>query len=155
MLQPGSITRTFALVLALAAVEQPAAQPASGVTWQDAPAYVALFTPPSHAPSYRTATSPSDVPTILNNLSGDSTLEQAPGAWTSRSQSALDAFGKTGPYDRWKLARLYGSRQATVVRGTRRVGDGPSESWTLISPYPDPRLERLESGTLLIVLRLP
>ena len=29
------------------------------------------------------------------------------------------------------------------------------ESWTLIAPYPDAALQRLELGTLIIVLRIP
>jgi hypothetical protein len=29
------------------------------------------------------------------------------------------------------------------------------ESWTLIAPYPDLALRRLEPGTLIIVLRFP
>ena len=35
----------------------------------------------------------------------------------------LDAFGNAGSYDRAKLARLYGGRRVTVVRGWRRDGD--------------------------------
>jgi hypothetical protein len=31
--------------------------------------------------------------------------------------------------------------------------DGTREFWTLISPHPDAALERLEGGTLLLVLR--
>ena len=66
-----------------------------------------------------------------------------------------DAFGQTGSYDRWKVAKLYGAERAMVARGPRALsGDNPSEAWTLISPYPDKQVERLESGTLLIVLDL-
>ena len=65
-----------------------------------------------------------------------------------------DAFGLSGSYNRWKVAGLYRSRRAQVARGPR-VDQGQTESWTLISPYPDETLQRLESGTLIIVLRIP
>lgn len=45
--------------------------------------------------------------------------------------------------------------QMPVARGTRRAGDGTIEAWTLISPYPDPGLQRLEAGTLLLILTRP
>jgi hypothetical protein len=35
------------------------------------------------------------------------------------------------------------------------VDQGRTESWTLIAPYPDAALQRLEAGTLIIVLRVP
>ena len=66
----------------------------------------------------------------------------------------FDAFGQSGSYDRWKVAGLYRRRRAHVARGPR-LDQGQTESWTLISPYPDASLQRLEPGTLLIVLRIP
>ena len=66
----------------------------------------------------------------------------------------FDAFGRTGGYNRWQLAGLYRSRRARVARGPR-VATGTRKSWTLVSPYPDPALRRLESGTLIVVVRLP
>jgi hypothetical protein len=50
---------------------------------------------------------------------------------------------------------VYGARRARVARGPRVVDGRVVESWTLISPYPDPGLQRLEPGTLLIVLKVP
>jgi hypothetical protein len=41
-----------------------------------------------------------------------------------------------------------------VARGPRLDG-GYAESWTLIAPYPDVALRRLEPGTLIIVVRIP
>ena len=67
----------------------------------------------------------------------------------------LDAFGLAGRYDRSALARVYGARQPHVARGARMENGRVVESWTLISPYPDTALRRLETGTLLVVLRLP
>jgi hypothetical protein len=42
-----------------------------------------------------------------------------------------------------------------VARGPRLQNGRVIETWILVSPYPDSRLERLEPGTLLIVLRTP
>jgi hypothetical protein len=72
----------------------------------------------------------------------------------ARPVAAAEAFGQSGGYNRWKLARLYGARRAKVARMPRVENGRVVEAWTLISPYPDPGLERLEPGTLLIVLRL-
>lgn len=62
---------------------------------------------------------------------------------------ALDAFGDAGSYDRARLARLFGGRRVTVVRGWQSEGNR-FESVTLLSPYPDPTLSRLQPGTLII-----
>ncbi|HEV3139494.1 MAG TPA: hypothetical protein VGY57_03205, partial [Vicinamibacterales bacterium] len=61
----------------------------------------------------------------------------------------LDAFGSAGRYDRSALARAYGGTRARVARGWRKTGDR-FESITLISPYPDATLTRLNPGTLII-----
>jgi len=66
----------------------------------------------------------------------------------------LDAFGKTGNYQAWKLSQLFGARRAQVARGPRGENGQPTEAWTLISPYPDGNLEHLNLGTLLIVVDL-
>jgi len=61
----------------------------------------------------------------------------------------LDAFGTAGSYSRSRLVRLYGGRRVNVQRGWRDR-DGRFESVTLLSPYPDPSLTRLHSGTMII-----
>jgi hypothetical protein len=127
-----------------------------GVDWQQAPAYVALFAPSgARADAYRTFVSPLDLDTLLDRLGPDVSVVRPPGAWEPRPQLPFDAFGQTGPYDRSKLARLYGARRPRVARGPRAENGRIVEAWTLISPYPDPKLEHLEAGTLLIVLRVP
>ena len=123
--------------------------------WRDAPAYLHLFAPRLHRDAYRTAVSPLDLDTLLALLSADPALLKPPGAWQPRGITPSDAFGEAGTYPRWKLAQLYGARRARVARGPRMEGGRVAETWTLVSPYPDPSLERLEPGTLLIVLRLP
>jgi hypothetical protein len=60
-----------------------------------------------------------------------------------------EALGAAGPYDRSAVARLYGARHASVARGWRQVGDR-FEMVTLVSPYPDASLTRLEPGTMVI-----
>lgn len=71
--------------------------------------------------------------------------------WRIEGLSPLDAFGSAGAYDRATVSRLYGGRQARVARGWRDV-DGAFQSITLVSPYPDASLTRLEPGTLIIRL---
>ena len=123
--------------------------------WRSAPEYVRLFTPlRAHTGSYRAYVSPSDVSDVIRQLENDPLLLHPPGAWTPTALLSSEAFGLSGSYDRAKLARLYGGRRALVARGPRGGGGRPTEAWTLISPYPDRNLERLEPGTLLIVLNL-
>lgn len=112
--------------------------------WTESPRHRTLFTPPA-APegTYRTYVSPRPLD------------ELAPGLrLTPQSIVPLDAFGQSGGYNRWTLAQLYGARRARVARMPRMENGQVVEAWTLVSPYPDPELRRLEPGTLLIVLRL-
>lgn len=67
---------------------------------------------------------------------------------------AVDAFGTAGSYDRAALIRLYRGRRVQVSRSwafhTDPARNGDFESLTFISPYPDPSLRQLFSGTLII-----
>lgn len=124
--------------------------------WRAAPGYLALVAPADRrAAAYRAYVSPLDVDMVLRGLEADRSLIRAPGAWQARPLSTADAFGQAGRYDRWTLARLYGAQQPRVARGSRAEDGQVVESWTLVSPYPDIALRRLETGTLLVVLRLP
>jgi hypothetical protein len=91
---------------------------------------------------------------VLQAHAADASLARLPSAWSPRARLPADVFGRGGRYDRWMLARLYGSRQPRVARGARLDGGRVVESWTLVSPYPSPDLVRLEPGTLLIVLQI-
>jgi hypothetical protein len=62
---------------------------------------------------------------------------------------ALDAFGTAGPYNRAALARLYGGTRVRVARRWQQHDD-QFVSETLLSPYPDATLTRLNSGTMVI-----
>lgn len=62
---------------------------------------------------------------------------------------SLDAFGKAGPYDRSRLARLYGGTRVKVAHGWGTSTAGFT-SVTLLSPYPDPSFTRLLPGTMSI-----
>lgn len=169
-LQPESITRaigtaaTASLLLTASLLANPVAaqnddpvgaalRPIRG--WKEAPGYVSLFVPRGHDGAYRAFLLPPGLDDVLEALAAEPALVRTPGGWTAREELAVDAFGQAGVYDPWKLARLYGSRRARVARGPRQEGGRVVESWTLVSPYPDPSLSRLLPGTLLMVLRLP
>ena len=171
--QPRSITRATTGILAALAVLvctdlRPAAQlsdgPSTGLRagpsnalragWREAPQYISLFVPQTQRAAYRAYVSPLGVEATLKQLTADPAILRPPGAWTPQAMIPYDAFGLSGSYNRWKVAGLYRSRRAQVARGPR-VDQGQTESWTLIAPYPDETLQRLESGTLIIVLRIP
>ena len=116
--------------------------------WREAPEYLPQFAPAGpRARAYRIFASPDDLETALDrlNLPPD-------GTWAPRPAAPVDAFGQAGAYDRSRVARLYGGTRPRVARGTTVV-DGTREFWTLVSPHPDAALRRLETGTLLLVLR--
>jgi hypothetical protein len=122
--------------------------------WREAPQYISLFVPQTQRAAYRAYVSPLGVEATLQQLADDPAILRPPGAWTPQAMIPYDAFGLSGSYNRWKVAGLYRSRRAQVARGPR-VDQGQTESWTLIAPYPDETLQRLETGTLIIVLRIP
>ena len=127
-----------------------------GDPWREAPGYLPLVAPAGpRAATYRVFTSPLDIEATLQRLEDDASLVRVPGAWQPRSTLPTDAFGQAGRYDRAAMARVYGGGQPRVARGARSVDGRVVESWTLIAPYPDTELRKLETGTLLIVLRLP
>ena len=108
-----------------------------------------LFTPMGAAPgiysAYRLTEGVEAVARRLGGPAGDSSA-----AWAIEPLSPLDAFGSDTPYDRARLARLYGASRPRVARGAMVI-DGCRVAVTLISPVPDLTLSRLEPGTLAIV----
>ena len=104
----------------------------------------ALFTPPrSELGRYEVCTTSAE-------------LELAAAETGTRGQEvriealeALDAFGAAGPYNRAALARLYGGTRVRVARRWQQRGN-QFISETLLSPYPDATLTRLNSGTMVI-----
>ena len=159
--QPRSITRCSLIILAvLVAVtctnlrSQIRFNSEDLFMWREAPEYVDLFAPAPHRSAYRAWVSPQGIQATLQQIVRDPGALHPPGAWAIEAQIPYDAFGLSGSYNRWKVARLYRSRRAQVAHGPR-LDQGQMESWTLIAPYPDASLERLETGTLILALRVP
>jgi hypothetical protein len=159
-LQRRSITRrltalaALGLVLACTELRSQIRFKSGDHSWREAPEYVDLFAPAAHRAAYRAYLAPSDLEATLAHVRADPGVLQPPGAWAPQAQIPYDAFGLSGSYNRWKVAGLYRSRRARVARGPR-VDQGRMESWTLIAPYPDVHLQRLEPGTLILVLHVP
>jgi hypothetical protein len=114
------------------------------------PALTALFTPRAPAPGrYEVCTTADPLERVTGDVS-----EAPPHYGPAENLEALDAFGAAGPYDRARLARLYGGKRVRVARGWRER-PGRFESITLLSPYPDATLTRLLPGTMVITWTLP
>ena len=124
------------------------------VHWQDSPEYLALFAPAQQRQAYAIAVSTASLDDAVAEASADPMAAAVPGAWQPVAESAPDAFGTAGPYNRWLLTRLYGSRQARVARGARMDRGKVIESWTLISPYPSADLRTLHPGTMRLILNV-
>jgi hypothetical protein len=143
-----------AVMLWLGAAAASAQLPPPGA-WQEAAAYLRLFAPfGTRAGAYRIFVTTLPIDRLLGRLGDDPSLLRPPGAWVPAPVVPSDAFGQTGSYDRSRLARLYGARRPVVARGPRGAAGRPAEAWTLVSPYPNRELTRLESGTVLIVVDL-
>ena len=107
------------------------------------PSLAALFTPPrAELGRYEVCTTAQSIEEAVLEGAGDRVDE-------IESLEALDAFGAAGPYNRAALARLYGGTRVRVVRRWQRL-DERFVSETLLSPYPDAALTRLNPGTLVI-----
>jgi hypothetical protein len=144
------------LLSGMAAAAQVGSVREVGAPWREAPEYLPLLAPAGiRQRAYSVFVSPVDLETTLRQLDSDAALVRAPGAWQARPALPWDAFGQAGGYDRSAMARVYGARQPRVARGARMEDGRVVESWTLVEPYPDTTLRRLETGTILIVLRLP
>ena len=80
-------------------------------------------------------------------------LATTAGAWRAVWLDPLDAFGRSGSYDRAKVAQLYLGRKVQVARGPVEREGRVVGALTLFWPYPDATLTRLEPRTLAILLR--
>jgi hypothetical protein len=107
----------------------------------------ALFTPP------RPELGRYEVCTTSAALESVAAESGARGQEQIEALEALDAFGAAGPYNRAALARLYGGTRVRLVRRWQQRGN-QFISETLLSPYPDATLTRLNSGTMVIRFNL-
>jgi hypothetical protein len=113
-----------------------------------------LFTPASLPPgTFEVHRSPEDIRGLASRLRARSAAP-VNGMWRVDHAGVFDAFGAEGPYNKPKLARLFGGSSPLVARGTLPTSNG-RYAVTLISPYPDSTLSALEPGTLVIVTKLP
>lgn len=117
-------------------------------------AYRELFTPSSSPPGtfavYRSAEDLTSLAARLRALDA----HPAAGAWDVEKTGVFDAFGAEGPYDKGRLARLFGGSSPRAARGSL-VMPPARVAVALISPYPDLAITSLQRGTLVIVTRLP
>ena len=131
----------------------PAADPLpAALGFRRAPEFLPIFTPRLHRDAYSAWVSPPPLDQVLRRLEPEPRLLHPPGSWQVSATLPLDAFGDTGTSDKSRLARTYGSTRVMVARGPVAGSADASESWALFSPYPAATLDRLEPGTLLIIL---
>jgi len=120
------------------------------------PEHRRLFTP-RHAPEGTYSAVVIDAPMetarplVMRALGVPDAPTAGAGSWAVRRLEAGEAFGASAVYDETRLARLFNGRRAFVSRGPVLHDGEVVASVTLISPYPDPTLTRLEQGTLVII----
>ena len=117
------------------------------------PALAALFTPAHPTVGrYEVCTSNESIEVLAG--SGRPAAPDWPSFSAPEALESLEGFGASGPYHRPALARLFGGARVRVARGWI---DRPDrfEAFTLLSPYPDPTLSRLQTGTMIVHLVIP
>jgi hypothetical protein len=124
-----------------------------------APALARLFTPLQAPAGTYTVTVLTEgiegaLALVKTALAPEASAGNPPGSWQVQSLDPLEAFGTAGVYDRSKVARLFIGRRVSAVRGPVERGGKVVAAVTLISPYPDASLSRLEQGTIVIVLNV-
>jgi hypothetical protein len=112
------------------------------------------FTPPT-APkgTYRVFVTGASIDKVISAFKSVANSPGVPGAWAIQQTDPLSAFGEAGPYDGTKVARLYAGRRARVARGPVVQNGRTMASITVVSPYPDASMTRLEPGSLVIEYR--
>jgi hypothetical protein len=126
---------------------------------KEAPELARLFTP-AGAPkgAYEVTVLPGGIEEarriVRSALAPEAPASPVDGTWQVKQMNPLDVFGDAGVYNKTTLARLYGGLRPSVVRGAIERNGRTVAAVTLVSPYPDGSLSRLEKGTLVIVLRL-
>jgi hypothetical protein len=120
---------------------------------QPRPDLARMFTPlAAPAGVYAVSTTSEPIGALASALKACD-VAPAEGAWALTRHEGHEAFGQAGIYDRTRLAQLFAGRRLTVVRGSlARAGE--LDAYTLISPYPNAALDRIEPGTMVIVVRV-
>jgi hypothetical protein len=114
-----------------------------------------LFTPRTvPKDTYRVYVTDAGVDKVAAAFRAVAFSSQVQGAWVAQEMDPLSAFGEAGIYDRAKVARLYLGIRARVARGPIIEQGRTVASVTLVSPYPDAGLTKLQRGTLIIEFRI-
>ena len=115
-----------------------------------------MFTPRTVPPgTYRVYVTAARMEEVVAQFRAGVSSPPVEGAWSVQTMDPLDAYGDAGLYDRAKVARLYVGVRARVARGPIVENGLTVASITLVSPYPDPSLARLEPGTLIVEFWIP
>ena len=122
---------------------------------EQSPPLARQFTP-RHAPigTYEVFVADEPIDRMTSRLQRLAGSDEVEGAWLAAPAEIWEAFGTVGPYDRGRLARLYGGRRPSLARGPVIRSGAVVASLTLISPHPDAELTRLEPGTMTIATDL-
>ncbi len=110
-----------------------------------------LFAPPARADRYEFLTSSETIDVMAAEYRRVHPSPD-PRSWVIHRIGALDVFDGAALYDRARLARLYRGRTPRVARGPIIENGSVTRVVLLLSPYPEPNLERLNPGTLIMVV---
>lgn len=118
------------------------------------PAHAVLFAPPGRAGLFAFATTRERLDDVVAYY-----REHWPSpdrrSWMVERSGPNDVFDGAALFDRARLARLYGGRPIRVARGPMIENGRVTHTVLLVSPYPEPDLEHLNPGTLIMTVRVP
>jgi len=115
------------------------------------PAHAALFAPPARASRFAFATTRETVDRVVAYYRGRWPPED-PRSWKIVTSGPLDVFDGAALFDRARLARLYAGKPPRIARGPITEKGRVTHTVLLVSPYPEPDLERLNPGTLIMTV---
>lgn len=153
-MQPGIAGSSLLVLLTVgptSATERPSLVPG-----RPSPEHAAVFAPVRRADRFHFYVSDLSIEHVAALLA--QRLPEGVPSFQIRPGSALDAFDNQAPFDRYRLARLFGGSRPRIARGPlfRDAGDRqPIAAVLLMSPYPEPDLVRLNAGTLIMVVDVP
>jgi hypothetical protein len=117
------------------------------------PALTLQFTPRWVPPgTYVALTTSAPIDDVLRCYSALAPDSRVP---TALPMQATDLFGIAAPFERTRLARVFGAERPLAARFPVRRGGRVVQSVTVASPYPDAALTHLVRGTLVIVFFVP
>jgi hypothetical protein len=143
-------------VLSLCGVVSGAAAAPAHFPARPSPEHVTVFAPPGREERFRFLVTEAPIDEVAR-FYRERAPQGAVAPFLAQRGGAAEAFDSLAPFNRFKLAQLYGGQAPLIARGPVALSahsDEVAEVVLLMSPYPEADLRRLNPGTLIMVVSL-